>query len=79
MDLELTPILLFLAPRSPPYASLRIKITFKESNGETIKTVEGNEGDDLLSIAHEYDVDLEGTSFLSAAAGRTRVSARHVR
>jgi hypothetical protein len=44
-------------------ASLRIKVTFKEANGTVIKTVEGNEGDDLLSIAHEYDVDLEGTSY----------------
>jgi len=26
-----------------------------------IKTVEANEGDDILSIAHEHDIDLEGT------------------
>ena len=25
-----------------------------------MKTVEANEGDDILAIAHEYDVDLEG-------------------
>lgn len=25
-----------------------------------IKTVEANEGDDILSIAHEHDIDLEG-------------------
>lgn len=25
-----------------------------------IKTIEANEGDDLLSLAHEHDVDLEG-------------------
>lgn len=25
-----------------------------------IRTVEANEGDDLLGIAHEYDIDLEG-------------------
>lgn len=25
-----------------------------------IKTIEGNEGDDLLSLAHEHDIDLEG-------------------
>lgn len=40
----------------------RIKIHFKDSKGTLIKTVEANEGDDILSIAHEYDIDLEGTS-----------------
>jgi len=25
-----------------------------------IKTIEANEGDDILSIAHEHDIDLEG-------------------
>lgn len=38
-----------------------IKVTFRDSKGEDIRTVEVNEGDDLLSIAHEYDIDLEGT------------------
>lgn len=42
--------------------SRSIKIHFKDSNGNLIKTVEANEGDDILSIAHEYDIDLEGTS-----------------
>ncbi|KAG6844445.1 hypothetical protein H0H87_006899 [Tephrocybe sp. NHM501043] len=37
----------------------RIKVHFKDSKGDLIKTVEANEGDDLLSIAHEYDIDLE--------------------
>ena len=37
-----------------------IKVTFRDHKGNDIKTVEGNEGDDLLSLAHEYDVDLEG-------------------
>lgn len=39
-----------------------LKITFRESNGDIIRTVEANEGDDILSIAHEYDIDLEGGS-----------------
>ena len=39
----------------------RIKVTFKDSKGNLIKTVEANEGDNILDIAHEYDVDLEGT------------------
>lgn len=38
----------------------RIKLHFKDSKGNLIKTVEGNEGDDILSLAHEYDIDLEG-------------------
>lgn len=39
-----------------------IKVTFQDAKGNTIKTIEGNEGDDLLSLAHEHDVDLEGES-----------------
>jgi hypothetical protein len=37
-----------------------IKVTYRDSKGNDIKTVEGNEGDDLLILAHEYDIDLEG-------------------
>jgi hypothetical protein len=37
-----------------------VKVTFQDSEGKDLKTVEGNNGDDLLSIAHEYDIDLEG-------------------
>ena len=49
----------------------RIKVHFKDSKGGLIKTVEANEGDDILSIAHEHDIDLEGKSpspLLSALA-----------
>lgn len=41
-------------------AFARLKIHFKDSKGTHLKTVEANEGDDILSIAHEYDIDLEG-------------------
>lgn len=41
---------------------IRININFKDAKGTLIKTVEVNEGDDILSIAHEYDIDLEGAS-----------------
>lgn len=41
----------------------RIKVHFKDSKGNLLKTVDANEGDDLLSVAHEYDIDLEGTLF----------------
>lgn len=37
-----------------------IKVVFQDSKGNTIREIEANEGDDLLSIAHEYDIDLEG-------------------
>ncbi|KIY66364.1 ferredoxin [Cylindrobasidium torrendii FP15055 ss-10] len=43
-----------------PEPGTGIKITFKDSKGSVIKAVEANEGDDILSVAHEYDVDLEG-------------------
>lgn len=43
-----------------PEKGTGIKVTFRDSKGADIKTVEANEGDDLLSVAHEYDVDLEG-------------------
>ena len=41
--------------------SVSIKLHFRDSKGQLIKTVEANEGDDILSIAHEHDIDLEGT------------------
>ena len=47
---------LYHSPTSKP----RIKVHFKDSHGDLIKTVEVNEGDDILSIAHEHDIDLEG-------------------
>lgn len=37
-----------------------LKVHFKDSEGNLIRTVEANEGDDILAIAHEYDIDLEG-------------------
>jgi len=43
-----------------PAPGTGIKLTFQDSKGNEIKTIEANEGDDLLSLAHEYDVDLEG-------------------
>lgn len=40
--------------------TLSLKVNFKDSTGKLVKAVEANEGDDILSIAHEYDIDLEG-------------------
>ncbi|RPD70639.1 ferredoxin [Lentinus tigrinus ALCF2SS1-7] len=50
-----------------------IKVHFKDSKGNLLKTVEANEGDDILSIAHEYDIDLEG-----ACEGSVACSTCHV-
>ncbi|KDN36290.1 ferredoxin [Tilletiaria anomala UBC 951] len=56
-----------------PEPGTGIKVTFRDSKGSDIKTVEVNEGDDLLSIAHEYDIDLEG-----ACEGSIACSTCHV-
>ena len=55
----LLPVLLAL-PLSHSLQPSRIKVNFKNSSGDLLKTVEVNEGDDILSIAHEHDIDLEG-------------------
>ncbi|KAK1220052.1 mitochondrial matrix iron-sulfur protein [Marasmius sp. AFHP31] len=46
---------------------------FKDSKGNLIKTVEAKEGDDILGIAHEHDIDLEG-----ACEGSVACSTCHV-
>lgn len=56
-----------------PAPGTGIKLTFKDSKGNEIKTVEANEGDDILSVAHEYDIDLEG-----ACEGSVACSTCHV-
>ncbi|CAO1633000.1 unnamed protein product [Jaminaea pallidilutea] len=56
-----------------PKEGTGIKVTFRDSKGSDIRTVEANEGDDLLSIAHEYDIDLEG-----ACEGSIACSTCHV-
>ena len=53
------PVHLALSLFNPKQPS-RIKVNFKNPNGDLLKTVEVNEGDDILSIAHEHDIDLEG-------------------
>ncbi len=37
----------------------RITLHFKMPNGE-IETVEANEGDDIVDVSWEYDLDIEG-------------------
>lgn len=57
--------------RPPPGTG--IKVYFKDSKGNLLKTVEANEGDDILAMAHEYDIDLEG-----ACEGSVACSTCHV-
>lgn len=47
-------------PITRPAPGTGIKVHFKDSKGTLLKTVEANEGDSILDLAHEYDVDLEG-------------------
>lgn len=56
-----------------PAPGTGIKITFRDAQGRDIKTVEANEGDDILSIAHEYDIDLEGACERSIACSTCHV------
>ncbi|KAI0640480.1 ferredoxin [Trametes meyenii] len=56
-----------------PEPGTGIKVHFKDAKGNPLKTIEANEGDDLLSIAHEYDIDLEG-----ACEGSVACSTCHV-
>jgi hypothetical protein len=39
---------------------LSIKVHFQDSKGTHLKTIEASEGDSILDLAHEYDIDLEG-------------------
>jgi len=56
-----------------PEPGTGIKLHFKDSQGNLLKTVEANEGDNILDLAHEYDVDLEG-----ACEGSVACSTCHV-
>ncbi|KAG8964092.1 hypothetical protein FRC03_002224 [Tulasnella sp. 419] len=56
-----------------PEPGTGIKLHFQDSKGELIKTVEANEGDNILDIAHEHDIDLEG-----ACEGSVACSTCHV-
>ncbi|KAJ2924801.1 hypothetical protein H1R20_g12287, partial [Candolleomyces eurysporus] len=60
-----------LAPHIPFFHG--IKLHFQDSKGNPIRTVEANEGDDVLAVAHEYDIDLEG-----ACEGSVACSTCHV-
>lgn len=46
---------------------------FKKSNGELIDTVEGNEGDDLVDLSQEYDLDIEAACEKSLACSTCHI------
>ena len=48
-------------------------MTFEDAKGAVLKTIEASEGDSLLGIAKEYDIDLEG-----ACEGSVACSTCHV-
>jgi len=56
-----------------PAPGTGIKVHFKDAKGDHLKTVEANEGDSLLDLAKEYDIDLEG-----ACEGSVACSTCHV-
>ncbi|KAN0094907.1 2Fe-2S ferredoxin-type domain containing protein [Tylopilus felleus] len=56
-----------------PAPGTGITLHFKDHKGNFIKTIEANEGDDILSLAHEWDIDLEG-----ACEGSIACSTCHV-
>jgi ferredoxin len=56
-----------------PEPGTGLKVKFVDSTGELLKQVEVNEGDDILSVAQEHDIDLEG-----ACEGSMACSTCHV-
>lgn len=56
-----------------PEPGTGLKITFKDSRGEIIKVVEACEGDDILAIGQEHDIDLEGACEASVACSTCHV------
>ncbi|KAF8462475.1 2Fe-2S ferredoxin-type domain-containing protein [Gautieria morchelliformis] len=56
-----------------PAPGTGITIHFQDSKGQPVKTIEANDGDNILDLAHEYDVDLEG-----ACEGSVACSTCHV-
>lgn len=56
-----------------PEPGTGIKIHFQDHKGSPIKTIEARDGDNILDLAHEYDIDLEG-----ACEGSVACSTCHV-
>lgn len=58
-------------PQLPSSRRSRITLIFKKPNGE-LETVQANEGDDIVDVSWEYDLDIEGTSRLATDLDLTR-------
>ncbi|KAG0144962.1 hypothetical protein CROQUDRAFT_659266 [Cronartium quercuum f. sp. fusiforme G11] len=50
-----------------PEPGTGIKVTFRNHKGELIKEVEGNEGDDMVDLSWEWDLDIEAACEKSIA------------
>ncbi|KAA1134917.1 hypothetical protein PGTUg99_017752 [Puccinia graminis f. sp. tritici] len=50
-----------------PEPGTGIKVFFKNHKGELIKEVEGNEGDDMVDLSWEWDLDIEAACEKSIA------------
>lgn len=48
-------------------------IHFKKASGETVASVEGNEGDDMVDLAQEYDLDIEAACEKSLACSTCHI------
>ena len=51
----------------------RITVTFQKANGEVLEKVTGNEGDDIVDLAQEYDLDIEAACEKSLACSTCHV------
>ncbi|CED82838.1 ferredoxin [Phaffia rhodozyma] len=58
---------------TPPEPGKGVKVIYKDSKGKVLREVMANEGDDLLTLAHEHDVDLEGACERSVACSTCHV------
>ncbi|KAM0753105.1 ferredoxin [Meredithblackwellia eburnea MCA 4105] len=50
-----------------------IKLIFKKSNGQVLEEVEANEGDDIVDVSWEYDLDIEAACEKSVACSTCHV------
>jgi ferredoxin len=65
-------IKMFLKLKSNPFAD-KVKFFFVNTNEKTSTEVEAEEGQNILEIAHKYDIDLEGACDASLACSTCHV------
>lgn len=64
---------LFVLSTNVLIGDVSITVHFHDSSNNLIKSIEGNDGDSLLDLAHEHDIDMEG-----ACEGSVACSTCHV-